>query len=197
MINLRSQILKTEQICFVLKNEYKVVENRLFSKLEENSRLRNIINQQGQDHKQQVEALLSENSFIKDGVIQILKESYPTKEFGSLIHVDVLKELETIIKNKNDLIDDLRADNIKKDDTIEDYKKKENSFDISHLNAHVSELRTTQKKLQDENLNLAQILNKLTEKNTKLKQELILFNNELKKSADIISRKNETIVLEL
>lgn len=81
----------------------------------------------------------------------------------------------------------------KKNEIIGRFERKAGMFGVSHLNSHVDSLKQVQHKAQDENLNLKQIINKFSEMITKLKQELIFFNSELKKAMEAVGRKNETI----
>lgn len=193
LLNIRSCLVSTQEICFNLKNAYKDTESKLFKKLEENDRLKNIINQQSIDCRAQIDALASENNAMKDGVIKLIRDLDPDLRLGSQLEEDVLKELEVLIARKNEVIDDLRTESARKDNIIHEYTRKAKSFEISHLHSQIEELKATQKKLQDENLNLTQILNKMSEKNTKLKQELVHFNSELRKSLESINKKNDTI----
>lgn len=193
LLNIRSSLVGTQEICFNLRNAYKDIESKLFKKLEENERLKNIINQQSVDCRAQVDTLVSESNAMKDGIIKCITDLDPLFNFDSQLEVDLLRGLGSLIAERNGLVEELRSENVKKDGVIREYVRKAKSFEVSHLASQVDELKTTQRKLQEENLNLTNILNKMSEKNTKLKQELVLFNSELKRSLESISKKNEAI----
>ena len=161
--------------------------------MEENDRLKSIINQQSKDHKAQIDELSSENNHLKDEILKIVTEYGTDCKIESLLEEDILLNLKRIVKGKCAEISRLQDTLGNKEVALKEFYDKENSFDISHLNNQVESFKKSQKKLQDENLNLTQIVNKLSEKNTKLKQELIFFNSELKKAMDTLAKKNEAI----
>lgn len=192
-IDLKEELLNTKEIALTLKNLHSETETKLFKKLEENERLKNIISQQSKDHKLQLEKLSAENCHLKDELLKLVTEYGTNCKIESLLEEDILLTVKKIIKEKLEEITVCKEELIEKDKILREYHLKENSFDISHLNNQVESYKKIQKKLQDENLNLTQIVNKLSEKNTKLKQELIFFNSELKKTMDVVTKKNETI----
>lgn len=192
-INLKEELLNTKEIAITLKNIYTETDTKLFKKLEENERLKNIINQQSKDHKLQIEDLSKENNYLKDQILKITTEYGNDTDVESLLEDDILHNLKRIIQGKCKEIEALKDSLIKKDQALTDFYSKESSFDISHLNIQIEGYRKTQTKIQAENLNLTQIVNKLSEKNTKLKQELLFFNSELKKTMDMLGKKNDTI----
>ncbi|ELA40932.1 uncharacterized protein VICG_02021 [Vittaforma corneae ATCC 50505] len=155
--------------------------------------MRSMISQQSRDHKAQIDGLAAENNNIKDQLVKIHKDYGVAGALESLLEEDILKEIRNLVYSKCKLIDDLREEAMKKDEVIEQFERKANMFEVKHLSSQVESLKQTQHKLQDENLNLTQIVNKMSEKNTKLKQELLFFNSELKKAMELLGRKNETI----
>lgn len=193
ILEIRSQMVVLDEVAFKMKNAYSGIETKLVKKMEENERLRKMINQQSVDHKAQIDGLVSESNLMLDGIVETIKELNCEDVPDSQLQVDILQELRHIGKKTKEEIAVLREQNAKKDEMIAEFRKKAKSFEITHLNSQIDELKSTQKKLQDENINLSQILSKMSEKNTKLKQELLLFNTEYKKSIDAINKKNETI----
>jgi len=193
ILEIRSQMVVLDEVAFKMKNAYSGIETKLVKKMEENERLRKMINQQSIDHKAQIDGLVSENNLMLDGIVETIKGLNCEDVPDSQLQVDILQELRHIGKKTKEEIAVLREQNAKKDEVIAEFRKKAKSFEITHLNSQIDELKSTQKKLQDENINLSQILSKMSEKNTKLKQELLLFNTEYKKSIDAINKKNETI----
>lgn len=192
-INLKEELLNIKEIGLLLKNIYIETDSRFIKKLEENDRLKSIINQQSKDHKAQIDELSSENNHLKDEILKIVTEYGTDCKIESLLEEDILLNLKRIVKGKCAEISRLQDTLGNKEVALKEFYDKENSFDISHLNNQVESFKKSQKKLQDENLNLTQIVNKLSEKNTKLKQELIFFNSELKKAMDTLAKKNEAI----
>lgn len=192
-ILLKEELLNTKEIAIALKNIYNETDTKLYKKLEENERLKNIINQQSKDHKIQIDELSRENNYLKDELLKITTEFGGTGKIDSFLEEDILLVLRNKIQDKLSEMGKLKELLACKEEALRSYQMRESSFDISHLNIQVDGLKKSQKKLQDENLNLTQIVNKLSEKNTKLKQELIFFNSELKKAMDVVGKKNETI----
>lgn len=193
IFDLKNQILNVEETVNKAKNIYNEIESKLYKKLEENKRLMNIINQQSVDHKAQVDNLVQENSIMKDEIINLIKILNPTQALDSKLQEDIIQVLKNKIEEKIVLVEDLQNDNFRKEGIIQDYVKKSSNFEVCHLNKQIVEFKITQKKLQDENINLSQIISKMSEKNTKLKQELVLFNTEYKRAVEAIKIKNETI----
>lgn len=193
LLTLRQMIMGIKEHTFQLLNLYKDIESKLYKKADENERLKAIINQQSKEHKAQIESLASENNDIKDEIYKLCKEYGTSGKLESLLEADILKELQQLMSRKTEMIDDLREEVVKKDEVIEKFERKAGMLDIVQLNTQVDSLKQTQRKLQDENLNLTQIANKMSEKNTKLKHELLFFNSELKKAMEAITRKNDTI----
>lgn len=193
VIGVRQELVGVSEDLFLLKNCYREVEAKFIKRVEENERLKGLISQQSKDHKAQVESLVSENNNTKDQLVTICKEYGAKDTLESLLEEDVLREIKTLVSTQSKQIAELREEVTRKDEIIGQFERRASTFEISHLTSHVESLKETQRKLQDENLNLTQIVNKLSEKNTKLKQELIFFNNELKKSVEALGRKNETI----
>lgn len=192
LIGIRQELVTVKETLFLLRNCYNDIEGKFIKKAEETERLQNLISQQSKDHKTQVESLISESNGIKDQLVEIYKE-YSGGTPESLLTEDVVEETKKLVREQAKLIKELREEIIRKDETIGRFERKASLFDVTHLTSQVESLKETQRKLQDENLNLTQIVNKLSEKNTKLKQELIFFNGELKKSVEMLARKNETI----
>lgn len=193
LISMKQKLITVKEELFEYHNCYKEVEDKLYRRSEENERLKNIISQQSKDFKTQVDDLVLENTNIKDDLLKIYNEYGTGKNLESQLEVDIIKNIRKLFNQKCEVIDDLRGDILKKDEIIGQFERKSQMFEVAHLNAQVDSLKQTQHKLQTENLNLTNIVNKLSEKNTKLKQELIFFNNEMKKAMEAINRKNETI----
>ncbi|KAM0681300.1 hypothetical protein GINT2_000499 [Glugoides intestinalis] len=193
LLTLRQTIMGIKEHTFQLMNLYKDIETKLYKKAEENERLKTIINQQSKEHKEQIESLVTENNDIKDEIYKLCKEYGTEDKLESLLEVDILKELKQLISRKTEMIDDLREEVIIKEEVINKFERKAGMLDVVQLNTQVDSLKQTQRKLQDENLNLTQIANKMSEKNTKLKHELLFFNSELKKAMEAVARKNDTI----
>lgn len=192
LIKIKDELIKIKENSILIKGCYDDLENRYIKKAEENERLKNMISQQSKDHKIQIENLIAENNNIKDQLIGIHREN-GTEGLDSLLEEDIVKGIKQLVSNKSAAINDLREEVLEKDEIIKNYNKRANSFEVTHLSTQVDSLKQTQQKLQGENINLTQIANKLSENNTKLKQELIFFNSELKKAMEMIARKNETI----
>lgn len=192
-ISLKEELLKTKEIALGLKNVYLETDTRLFKKLEENERLKNIINQQSKDHRIQIDDLSKENNYLKDEILKIATEIGNNTKMESLLEEDILESLKAGIRAKCIEMESLKEKLSERELSLQEYHLKESSFDISHLNSQIESFKKSQKKLQDENLNLTQIVNKLSEKNTKIKQDLIFFNSELKKAMEVLAKKNDTI----
>lgn len=193
LISLRQKLITVREDLFTYHNCYKEVEDKLYKKAEECERLKNIINQQSKDFKTQIDGLVLENTNMKDDLLKIYNGYSTEKNLESQLEVDIIRNIREVLHQKCEVIDDLREEVLKKDEIIGQFERKAQMFEVTHLNSQVDSLKQTQHKLQAENLNLTNIVNKLSEKNTKLKQELIFFNNEMKKAMEAINRKNETI----
>lgn len=193
LISLRQKLITIREDLFTYHNCYKEVEDKLYKKAEECERLKNIINQQSKDFKTQIDGLVLENTNMKDDLLKIYNGYSTEKNLESQLEVDIIRNIREVLHQKCEVIDDLREEVLKKDEIIGQFERKAQMFEVTHLNSQVDSLKQTQHKLQAENLNLTNIVNKLSEKNTKLKQELIFFNNEMKKAMEAINRKNETI----
>lgn len=192
-IKLKEEMVQIKESSIGLKVLFSELENKLFKKLEENDRLKTIISQQSKDHNQQIDELTKEHSTLKDRLEKMLQTFGGNRKIESYLHEDVINELEDILKSKDERVDNLEKQLLDKENKLNEYARKEKQFDVAYLNSQVDSFRELQKKLQDENLNLTNVVNKISEKNTKLKQDLIFFNSELKRASEAINKKNETI----
>jgi len=192
LIGIRQELVNVKETIFLLRNSYSEIEGKYLKRTEENERLQNLIGVQGREHKGQIEGLVTENSRVKDQLLELHRE-YSKEELESQLVDDVVEEIRRVMGGQRRTIQELGEEVGRKDEALGQFERKANMFEVSHLTKQVESLKETQRKLQDENLNLTQIVNKLSEKNTKLKQELIFFNSEVKKGAEALARKNETI----
>lgn len=193
LLGIRTQLLATEEIVFNLRNEHKRMQGKLLETLDKNVRFYDIIQEQDRKFRAQTDVLISENEILKNGIVKTISQLDPAFVSKSQIGEDVLSDVKELIQRKNEVLSDLRQEIMNKDKLIEDYESKAKDFDILHLTSQVKGLKLTQKKLQDENINLTQIISKITEKSNKLKIEANTLSSELKTAQNTISKRNETI----
>jgi len=106
---------------------------------------------------------------------------------------DVIESIRLLIKNLNKKIKrmgemnwNLKTENAK-------FKEKESSFDVLGLKKELKRSKEYEKVLKSENLCFSQAIQKLSEKNIKMKQELVQSNREIKRIEEALKMKESTI----
>lgn len=155
--------------------------------------LKAIINRQSIEHSKQIDTLVSESNSLKEGLVDILKRFGPEGSLDSGLETDLLSNVRALVQRQAEEISVHVRSEMEKDLAIEGFRSKASSYEVAALAKQIEEYKRDKKHLQAENLNFSQAIHRLSEKNIKHKQDLILFNNELKKSISTLKVKNETI----
>ncbi|ORD99570.1 hypothetical protein A0H76_628 [Hepatospora eriocheir] len=135
--------------------------------------------------------LIEDANSLKDNLITLLSKH---TVLDSRLENDLISRCASILNGKDKEIDKLKSDIIDLNSKItikEDYFKANN---VESLQKENKELQEVIKKLRQENINSTEDLRKLTEKNFKYKQNLILFNDEVRKLLDKDKLQSETII---
>lgn len=151
------------------------------------------LDQQSQSHQQQIDALVSDNNELKEGLTRILEKYGTAEALESRLQSDLFSSVEFLITSQDETIKSLREQIHQKDLKMRDHEKRAEEYDVVFLRRQLGEQKDRLRTLQSENLNFSHSVQKLSEKNIRHKQELILFNEELKKSLAAIKTKNDTI----
>lgn len=191
--NLKNELINIKERIFQIKNIFNFVIDGLERKNEECVRLQRIVTKQKIEHTEQVDTLMAENNELKEGLIGILEKYGSEGTLESKLEVDLLENVKFLITSNEEKVRELKEDGRKKTRLLEEYERKARDCDVVRLEKELDEMKQRQKRLQVENLNFSHAIQKLSDKNIKHKQDLILFNTELKKSVETIKTKNETI----
>ncbi|KAI5149303.1 hypothetical protein ENBRE01_0820 [Enteropsectra breve] len=188
---MKAELLEIREKLLKLSTTQHKIADIAVKKSEESERLKNIIYKQSNEHRAQVEQLSKENSILKEGLIAVLREN--GESLNSQLEEDLLKTLQSSMarmSNENKRKEELLEEKTAKIGMLE---KQLSAGDSEKLNAQIEEYKKTVASVQGQNLNFTQIIQKLSEKNVKLKRDLVLFNTELTKAAASLKNKNEII----
>ncbi|KAI5169553.1 hypothetical protein PAEPH01_0807 [Pancytospora epiphaga] len=176
-----------------MKNIFERLLDRLEMKGNECDRLSDVNKKQSIDYSIQLNSLISENDALKDGLITQLKRHGSPEALNSMLAIDLLSGVGKVLEEQTGELVKYRKSLLERDLQLDEFKRRESSLDVMNLSKQLEEFKRTEKRLQNENINFSETIQRLSIRNSKYKQDLVLFNNELKKSFETIRLKNETI----
>ena len=187
MIQIKDKMVKAEQV-------FNNLITNLMNKTDENTRLREMLKTQHEGHTNQMATVVEESNRIKSGLINLLEEFDSGKVIESKLEEDLVRDLRRLLSQKQN---ELKTENEKKTEykkELDEYKKREKDIEVVSLRSKLIASQKMCKDLEDQNMQFSGAVHKLSEKNLKLKNDLSLFNEELKKRMKDSERKNETIL---
>lgn len=191
--SVKDDFIKMKDATHRIKCVLSSIVDRASRKMEECERLKGIINRQNTEHTAQMDTLVSENNSLKEGLIEILGAFGPKNALDSRLETDLLSNIRALLARQAAKIAELKEREHEKDAAIEGFREQAASYEVGSLRQQIEDYRQMQKRLQAENLNFSGVIQKLSEKNIKYKQDLVLFNSELKRSIEALKVKTETI----
>jgi hypothetical protein len=180
-LKTKNLLLKIKDKLLALKELLKLSMEITYKKADECERLEIIINKQNIDYNQQRDSLLNEKNEIKDLLIKLLFDFGNSNSLISQIDLDLINEIKNILESKNANIFNLGKENEELKNMTKDLKLKIKNLESQTSTKQIEEQKEIIKRLQFDNVNFSDAIQKLTEKNIKLKQEVIGLSNENKK----------------
>ncbi|KAI4291452.1 hypothetical protein PAPHI01_0726 [Pancytospora philotis] len=190
---LQSDLLSVREAAVGMRELFHRVCAQAAAKESENCRLKDIIKEQCQEHAVQMDSLVTENNLLKDGMIEVLRRHGPEDALESMLQEDLLQNVNKIANEQAARILELRKEVMASSLELETLRKRESSTDVATLTRQIEDHKGAVRRLQAENISFSEAVQKLSEKNIRYKNDLILFNTELKKAFDVIKSKNETV----